>query len=264
MNDWLSYARNLGYTDAQYEEAKRLIGNVSYTANRVVNALIDVQDRQCSSDASRNSTQIHSGDLLPSISKNDDNRSLASSSSCYSSMNSVPSPPETLKKIFIDGPNVARSHGRDAAFSWLGIKICVDWFLSREHKVRVFVPSDRCNSAEPSIIDYLNEHDALIKTPTGCNDDLFVIEAARLSNAIIVSNDLFRDESRFNVEVESFIYSHRLPYIFVDDLFIPAKDPLGKAGPDLSDFLKIDSKLTRNGPLIRQHRKLQASRSVPI
>lgn len=162
----------------------------------------------------------------------------------------------------------------------MGIKICADWFLAREHRVKVFVPSDRCQLAKPSIIDYLIDHDALVRTPTGCNDDLFVIEAAKQSNAIIVSNDLYRDESRFDLEAQCFIQSHRLPYIFVDDLFIPAKDPLGKTGPSLDKFLTVayqdsfHSKLSRTKSHQRynqraptrqfHHRSIQATRSLPI
>lgn len=296
---WLSYARNLGFPDAHYEEAVKLIG-IPDSANRLVGALIDVSSRQSSSITSQNSSQTYSSDLSP-LAKEDRSDSLTTTtstttlgSSCYSSIASLPSPssnrsldaisqPENLKKVFIDGPNVARSHGKDAAFSWPGIKICVDWFLARGHRVKVFVPSYRCQLAEPSIVDHLTEHDALIKTPDGCNDDLFVIEAAVQSDAIIVSNDLFRDESRFNAYAKNFIRSHRLPYIFVDDLFIPAKDPLGNKGPNLDEFLSnqpqkesFHSKLTRakshqrNGPPMRQHppsshhRSLQASRSLPL
>lgn len=118
--------------------------------------------------------------------------------------------------------------------------MCVDWFYSRQHRVKVFVPTERCHntSSDEAVLNYLYNIDALVETPTGCNDDLFVIEAARRNCGVIVSNDLFRDEKRFNDELQRFIYLNRLPYVFVDDLFIPANDPRGRSGPTLDEFLR--------------------------
>jgi len=49
-----------------------------------------------------------------------------------------------LLPIVIDGSNVAISHGNKERFSCKGIKICVNWFLSRGHKdITVFVPTWR-------------------------------------------------------------------------------------------------------------------------
>lgn len=129
------------------------------------------------------------------------------------------------------------SHGKNGSFSWIGIKICVDWFMNRGHKVKVFIPVDRCQQADLSILNYLQKNDVLVETPVGCNDDLFVIEAARQNNGVIVSNDLFREEKRLNV-LQKFIHLNRLPYVFVDDLFMPAKDPIGRSGPSLEEFLQ--------------------------
>lgn len=128
-------------------------------------------------------------------------------------------------------------------FSWNGIKICIDWFLSRQHKVKVFIPADRCeravgDSEAEAILNYLIHQDALVKTPCGSNDDLYVIEAAKHYDGVIVSNDMFRDEKRFNEDLSNYIHQNRLAYVFVDDLFIPAHDPLGRTGPSLDEFLR--------------------------
>lgn len=111
----------------------------------------------------------------------------------------------------------------------------------------MFVPDDKCqldadHQHQKHIITYLNKLNALVLTPAGHNDDYFIIEAARPNNGVIVSNDLFRDEKKYDEELKEFIRLNRLPYIFVDDLFIPAQDPLGRSRrPFLDEFLKVGS-----------------------
>ena len=132
------------------------------------------------------------------------------------------------------------SHGKNVIFSWQGIKFCVDWFVKRHHKVKVVVPIDKCNlrnSDDELTISYLDQLDALIKTPQPCNDDMFLIQAALQNKGIIVSNDQFRYETQDNDEMRDFVFANRLPYIFDDDLFIPARDPLGRSAPKLDEFL---------------------------
>lgn len=169
--------------------------------------------------------------------------------------------------------------------------LCVQWFTDRQYQVKVFVAADRCHQADKTMLGHLRELDALVECPSGCNDDMFVIEAARQNNGVIVSNDLYRDEKSYNandLELKRFIDQNRLPYVFVDDLFIPASDPLGRTGPSLDDFLKVMSEdhhsfayRTRsvqyqryprpNVSSIRQHshsvngrRRLHSTRSLPV
>lgn len=145
--------------------------------------------------------------------------------------------------------NRTKSHGKNLLFSWLGIKLCVDWFRNRHHRVKAFVPADKCQNDptdyqlnNKTIINYLNSIDALIITPTGHNDDFLIIEAARHNNGIIVSNDLYRDEKKYDDHLKEFIRFNRLPYIFDDDLFIPVEDPLGRSRrPFLEEFLRTGS-----------------------
>lgn len=126
------------------------------------------------------------------------------------------------------------SHGKNGAFSWPGIKICVDWFLARQHPIKVFVPIERCQQCpDPDVLDSLKRADILVEIPVGYNDDLCVIEAARQKKAVIVSNDQFREEKRLNAIQRL----DRLPFVFVNDLFLPA-DPLGRPGLVLEEFLQ--------------------------
>ncbi len=55
-----------------------------------------------------------------------------------------------LLPVVIDGSNVAMSHGNKDVFSCKGIRICVNWFVSRGHKdITVFVPRWRKESSRP-------------------------------------------------------------------------------------------------------------------
>lgn len=122
MNEerWLKYARQLGFHDAQYEEAIKIIG-IPENPNRLLEALIDVNSRnqrlpeECDKKSTHTSTTPYEITQSASQSANDDG---STSSSCYSSIASVPSSsdrsleyvqPDILRKIFIDGSNVARS-----------------------------------------------------------------------------------------------------------------------------------------------------------
>lgn len=179
----------------------------------------------------------------------------------------------SLRKIYIDGPNVAKTHGKDIEFSWHGIRICVDWFKERGHPVvKVFVPENLCQQVaeilikdeqgsigNSNILDYLVDNDALVKTPIGSNDDMFLIEAARLSNGVIVSNDLFREEVKLKHEWSVYVRQNRLPYIFVDDLFIPANDPLKRSGPYLDQFLQVQTNNQREDSVL--HNRLYQTHS---
>lgn len=189
------------------------------------------------------------------------------------------SPQQTnnLRKIYIDGSNVAKAHGKDVEFSWPGIRICVEWFRNRGHSViKVFVPETKCQSASSMtsllnsqstsadshhemVLDYLIRMDALVKTPVGSNDDMFLIEAAILNDGVIVSNDHFREESRCSDELQNYIAQNKLSYIFDDDNFIPAYDPLGRYGPSRDQFLR--TRISNISSIHSHHDKLYRAQS---
>ncbi len=116
-------------------------------------------------------------------------------------------------------------HGKQVyggkAFSCRGIKIVVDFFLQRGHKdIKAFVPRFRrgdsdieCPTKNPEILDELEENGYLIYTPSRFvdkklilpYDDRFILKTAQHYNAVIVSNDNYRDLMRENRDWENLI-----------------------------------------------------------
>lgn len=159
-----------------------------------------------------------------------------------------------LKAIMIDGSNVAMSYGRNLQFDCRGIQIVVDYFLKRGHlKVYAFVPQFRRerNRADPTknleILDEMVSNGNITFTPSRrirtrrivSYDDRYVLDAALEFDGVVVSNDHFRDFLEIEGgKYKKIIEEQLLMYTFVEDLFMPTKDPLGRHGPSLDDFLK--------------------------
>ena len=58
------------------------------------------------------------------------------------------------------------------------------------------------------------------------------------TDSIIVSNDNFRDLQKENAKWKQYLDLHILMFSFVNDMFMPPDDPLGRSGPNLDEFLK--------------------------
>lgn len=61
------------------------------------------------------------------------------------------------------------SHSLGKFFSVKGLKICIDYFLQRGHKVKAFVPHFRIkhgNSSEPALLRNLHEQGHVVLTPS--------------------------------------------------------------------------------------------------
>ncbi|XP_018421140.1 PREDICTED: probable ribonuclease ZC3H12D [Nanorana parkeri] len=163
-------------------------------------------------------------------------------------------PSNNLRAIVIDGSNLAMSHGGKTVFSCKGIEIAVDWFRKRGHDyIKVFVPSWRKEqprtdspTSDRHILDDLEKKMILVYTPSRningkrivCYDDRYIVKLAYEKDAIIVSNDNYRDLQSENVDWKRFIEKRLLMYSFVNDKFMPPDDPLGRHGPTLSNFLR--------------------------
>jgi len=118
----LKYARSLNFTDQQYEEALKRIESPS-NANQLLIALIDVSSRVSGGVGDNCCTEKrapHVDDKTGFANTRNCLQDRESTSSCYSSIASFPSPssnqsleslhqPVTLRKVYVDGSNVART-----------------------------------------------------------------------------------------------------------------------------------------------------------
>jgi hypothetical protein len=130
-----------------------------------------------------------------------------------------------LRNIIIDGSNVAREHGaangNRNTFSCKGLKIVVDYFLKRGHtEIKAFIPLFRrgtadkfCPTVDNNILEDLYQRGFITFTPSRFvenqlivpYDDRFILKAATHLNAVIVSNDNYRDLMKENEEWKNII-----------------------------------------------------------
>ncbi|XP_025116032.1 NEDD4-binding protein 1-like [Pomacea canaliculata] len=164
-------------------------------------------------------------------------------------------PDNQLRFIVIDGSNVAMSHGNDKVFSCKGIELCVNYFIARGHKqITAFVPewrkyrNQQGNSQviDIEILESLKGKGYLVFTPCrrlpgrwiASHDDRYILNLAVEEDAVVVSNDQYREFVYEKATYKHIIENRLLPYTFVKDHFMPPDDPLGRNGPTLDEFLR--------------------------
>ncbi|CAG9529816.1 unnamed protein product, partial [Cercopithifilaria johnstoni] len=162
-------------------------------------------------------------------------------------------PTTELRSIVIDGSNIAMTYGRKEVFSCRGIRECVQFFRNRGHTdIIVFVPQFRretprsdCPITDQYILFELEKENVLVWTPSRhingrrivCHDDRYILKTAEEKNAVVVSNDEYRDLIKENPQYRTLVDERLLMYSFVDGRFMPPDDPLGRHGPNLAQFL---------------------------
>jgi len=163
--------------------------------------------------------------------------------------NKRPVLPGSPRPIIIDGPNVAFFHGLQKKFSFQGVLICMEYFQKGGHQVTVLlqrVARSKANAADGEIMDMLVSTQNLvfvenvrdtnnrIKSPY---DDLFTLKLATEEQAIVVSNDKYRDIPERYPQYADQIRNRVLSFSFSGDIFMVPDDPLGQDGPSLQQFL---------------------------
>ena len=78
-----------------------------------------------------------------------------------------------------------------------------------------------------------------------CYDDRFIIKRAAETDGIVVSNDNFKNLTEENAKWRETIEQRLLMYVFDGNKFLVPDDPLGRHGPNLTDFLRKGSATQR-------------------
>ncbi|KAM9449743.1 NEDD4-binding protein 1 isoform 1-T3 [Clarias gariepinus] len=160
-----------------------------------------------------------------------------------------------LRQIIIDGSNVAMTHGLGIFFSCRGIALAVEYFWNQGHrKITAFVPQWR-QKKDPKIKEQhfmaqLQDLGLLSFTPSrevegqriNSYDDRFMLQLARQTDGVIVTNDNMRDLVDESVGWREIIKTRLLQYVFAGDLFMVPDDPLGRSGPHIKDFLRTQTR----------------------
>ena len=126
----------------------------------------------------------------------------------------------------------------------------MEYFKRRGHQeVYAFVPQfrqKRSQSDKPEILDALNREGILKFTPCkqidgkayNSYDDRFIVQGAATLNAVIISNDNYRDLAQEDENLKDVIDNHILKFVWLNNTLMFAQDPLGKNGPTLEQFLR--------------------------
>eukprot|EP01097_Dermamoeba_algensis_P000717 TRINITY_DN1253_c0_g1_i1.p1 TRINITY_DN1253_c0_g1~~TRINITY_DN1253_c0_g1_i1.p1 ORF type:complete len:222 (-),score=53.25 TRINITY_DN1253_c0_g1_i1:330-995(-) len=152
------------------------------------------------------------------------------------------------KVVVIDGPNVARKHGKKSNFSVRGIHIAHEYFSKMGYETISFVPehyvsrkATQSANGKSTLMDFLPMADNItllnklvddglvVLTPPQDYDDSYMIQYAKLHNALIVTNDRLWDfiekqPAHKRKSETKWIRTHCISYTFIKDTFMPNPD----------------------------------------
>lgn len=187
-----------------------------------------------------NRQNILSSTAVPSRSVSDDRENIQPS-------NHHTFPSTRLRSVVIDGSNVAFAHGNQKKFSPHGIRLALEFFFKRGHtNVVAVVPRFR-RGVGGSLFDRLERGGYLCYSSSRfmhderqvADDDRIILQLAVQSDAVVVSNDQFRNYRDENESFREVIDRRLLQYTIAFDTFLIADDPHGAKGPSLSECLRM-------------------------
>ncbi|CAO4360924.1 unnamed protein product [Caenorhabditis nigoni] len=258
----VEFATKLGYSTEQLSHVLNTIG-VDSRMDDVLSELVKMglpSGNVRSSDGvmaisqpSSSSTSANHRPVAPSSSAPPMSSAIATSSASCSWAPYYPqyTPNMNLRSVVVDGSNIAMLHGRKEVFSCAGLRECLHYFLERGHpEVLIFIPQYRREQprsdspiTDQHILLEIERH--IIYTPSRnvngrrvvCHDDRYILRTAELKDAVIVSNDEYRDLTRENPAWKKIVEERLLMFTFVEDKFMPPDDPSGRNGPRIESFL---------------------------
>ena len=69
-------------------------------------------------------------------------------------------------------------------------------------------------------------------------DDRFIVQSAAMLDAVIISNDNYRDLAQEDMKLKEVIDNHILKFVWLGNALMFPGDPHGKDGPTLEAFLR--------------------------
>ena len=159
--------------------------------------------------------------------------------------------------LVLDGANIARQ-GVDSSGDGAQLRAALDRLLAEGHTVYPVIAQFRMSGkrAFPNM-EWVNEyrdHPSVhfVQSPSGTDDDAFILDLAIQLKGVIVSNDLFRDhKERLGKDSERYCGSkatHRMMYSIAGDLFLPDpkfKMPVEEAVESPSPAVKINESVKK-------------------
>lgn len=170
------------------------------------------------------------------------------------SINAPPSPDRPIRiKVVIDAANVGMHDAPDTSSACQGriplnsridanrIAAAIEYFRQRNVGVAAFIPAYVLRRKGPAsasakgpgsenvmmqtetqeVLQSLVDSRRLATVPPNDNDDLYILEFAREKNALVVSNDCFRDHCARDKSLRLFVAQNRLSYTFFNQDFLP-------------------------------------------
>ncbi|OON18992.1 hypothetical protein X801_05146 [Opisthorchis viverrini] len=150
-----------------------------------------------------------------------------------------------LRSVVIDGSNVAFAHGKQQKFSPEGIWLALNFFIKRGHtNVVAVVPRFR-RGMGGKLFDKLERAGYLCYSSSRfvnddhqiADDDKIILQLAIETEAVVVSNDQFRNYRDINEQFRDVIDNRLLPYTMALNTFLIPDDPHGRKGRTLSECL---------------------------
>ncbi|CAH8618359.1 unnamed protein product [Heterobilharzia americana] len=139
------------------------------------------------------------------------------------------------------------THGKQKEFSATGIRLALDYFAKRGHEDVVVVIPRHYHGKGGRYFDELEHSGRLTYTPSRTlntkrqtvYDDRIILQLAADKDAVIISNDQYRDLMSENAKFKELIETRLLPYVMSGNTFLLPEDPYGPKGPSLSTCLSM-------------------------